>query len=147
MACPVATLRYVYVPLLLLSAQQRYKTLQYDYPNSYTPQLITLPHAYTELHAHIAASGSADETPAICLLCGHIASAGGQGHCTKHAKQCGKGVCLFFLMQECTVLLVNGKRAAYFPSCYVDEHGEKHRARGRPLFLDPKRYDNSLLIM
>lgn len=45
--------------------------------------------------------------------------------------------------QECAVLLIHGRRAAYFPSPYVDAYGERqrHTFRGRPLFLDQRRYN------
>lgn len=43
--------------------------------------------------------------------------------------------------QDCTILLIHGTRAAYFPSPYVDAYGERHRStRGRPLYLDARRY-------
>lgn len=44
-------------------------------------------------------------------------------------------------LQDCCILLIHGQRAAYFPSPYVDAYGERHRSiRGRPLFLDERRY-------
>jgi hypothetical protein len=36
----------------------------------------------------------------------------------------GLGVGVFLLVQRCAVLLVSGSKAAYFPSLYVDGHGE-----------------------
>lgn len=44
--------------------------------------------------------------------------------------------------QECTILVIHGSRASFFPSPYVDAHGERqrHSHRGRPLFLDERRY-------
>lgn len=48
---------------------------------------------------------------------------------------------IMMMWQECTILLIHGRRAAYFASPYVDSYGERHRSiRGRPLFLDKKRY-------
>lgn len=46
-------------------------------------------------------------------------------------------------MKECAVLLIHGRRASYFPSPYADAYGERqrHSFRGRPLFLDPRRYE------
>jgi E3 ubiquitin-protein ligase UBR2 len=50
------------------------------------------------------------------------------------------GVGVYFLLQDCTILLLDGVRGTYYPSPYVDKHGEKHRSfRGKPLFIDAKR--------
>jgi len=66
----------------------------------------------------------------------------GQGRCTRHARECGLGTGVIFLLQECSVLLVHGDRASYFPSPYVDAYGERHKQfRGRPLFLDARRLE------
>ncbi|CAM9422800.1 unnamed protein product, partial [Choristocarpus tenellus] len=79
--------------------------------------------------------------PAVCLVCGDVLDACGNADCTRHAEVCGCGVGVVFLLQECSILLLHGQRAAYFPSPYVDSYGERHRNfRGRPLFLDQRRY-------
>ncbi|CAN0530175.1 unnamed protein product, partial [Ectocarpus sp. 8 AP-2014] len=87
--------------------------------------------------------GSGAGHPAVCLVCGEVLDASGRGECTRHAAECGCGTGLFFLLQECAVLLMHGRRAAYFPSPYVDAYGERqrHSFRGRPLYLDQRRYD------
>ncbi|CAN0458875.1 unnamed protein product, partial [Hapterophycus canaliculatus] len=127
-------------------------------------ELVQLPHAYTELHAQVSSSTSSNNTgggsgdgsgviggagvgrvshPAVCLVCGEVLDASGRGQCTKHVKECGCGVGLFFLLQECAVLLIHGRKASYFPSPYADAYGERqrHSFRGRPLFLDQRRYE------
>jgi hypothetical protein len=77
----------------------------------------------------------------ICLVC-NAALEGGRGRCTRHAQECGRGVGVFFLLQDCSVLLIYGDRACYFASPYVDEYGERHKQfRGRPLFLDERRLE------
>lgn len=44
------------------------------------------------------------------------------------------------------MLLLYFSRASYFPAPYVDDHGEKHRQiRGKPLYLDHKRYVKEIL--
>ena len=49
------------------------------------------------------------------------------------------------LSQDCLILLCHGPRAAYFPTPYVDEYGEKHRHfRGKPLHLDRNRCEANL---
>eukprot|EP00752_Nemacystus_decipiens_P017203 g15412.t1 len=132
----------------------------FDFPSPLKIGLVRLPHAYTELHAQVstfnngglnsgggggAAVAATDRVghPAVCLVCGEVLDASGRGACTKHARDCGSGVGLLFLLQECAVLLIHGRRAAYFPSPYVDAYGERqrHTFRGRPLFLDQRRYD------
>lgn len=39
-------------------------------------------------------------------------------------------------------MLIHGKRASYFASPYADAYGERqrHSYRGRPIFLDERRY-------
>jgi Proteolysis_6 C-terminal len=56
-----------------------------------------------------------------------VVSCCGNGSCWRHAAACSPNSGVFFLLQECTVLLVRGKRAAYFASPYVDAYGERHR--------------------
>ncbi|CAB1103163.1 unnamed protein product [Ectocarpus sp. CCAP 1310/34] len=143
----------------------------FDFPSPVKIDLVRLPHAYTELHAQVSSSSSSSSSssfsnndnndnsnsssnnsnsggsgaghPAVCLVCGEVLDASGRGECTRHAAECGCGTGLFFLLQECAVLLIHGRRAAYFPSPYVDAYGERqrHSFRGRPLYLDQRRYD------
>ena len=58
-----------------------------------------------------------------------------------HAAACGGGACLFFLVHQGVVLLVDGGRAAYHGSIYLDAHGEEDRGlrRGKPLYLNAAR--------
>ncbi|CAN0345221.1 unnamed protein product [Ectocarpus fasciculatus] len=162
--------------------------------------LVELPESYTELyglakspHASAAAAEGAaagqETDPAVCLVCGQVLVAGakGMGHvgeCTLHARECGAGVGVFFLVQRrvespwfglrhartvvdthnnqlslymsssraalscrfrtCVVLLIRDSRGAYYPSIYLDDHGEEDAQlrRGRPLFLNKHRYDS-----
>lgn len=80
---------------------------------------MRLPHAYTELHAQVSSSTSKNAAsggdgggvlgvgsasgrvghPAVCLVCGEVLDASGRGQCTRHARECGCGVGLFFLLQ------------------------------------------------
>ncbi|CAM9397496.1 unnamed protein product [Chrysoparadoxa australica] len=104
----------------IASASQLPMTL--GYPNAVRNTLQRLPMAYTELHADLVARSSW-EHPALCLICGKVLSARGTGQCTRHAATCGQGVGVMFLLQDCTILLLHGMRAAYFPSPYVDAYG------------------------
>lgn len=81
------------------------------------------------------------ENPVLCLVC-NAALEAGRGRCTAHARACGRGVGVFFLLQDCSVLLIYLDRACYFPSPYVDVYGERHKQfRGRPLHLDERRLE------
>jgi E3 ubiquitin-protein ligase UBR2 len=81
----------------------------------------------------------------VCLP-GNKATAGvfdtSAGECTLHARSCGAGVGVFFLVQQCQGLLIRGTRAVYWPSLYLDSSGEVNDRQGqnRPLFLSAKRY-------
>ena len=106
------------------------------------PVLDVLPKSYTTLHGRVAQCVDY-EYPAICLACGFVLDAGGKGHCTEHAKACCADGAIFFLVQDCILLLIHGVRASYFPPPYVDEHGERHKNyRGKPLNSDKRRSEN-----
>ena len=75
----------------------------------------------------------------VCLACGLVLCGDGKGECTRHAAHCGGGA--YFLLQECTVLLVHGPRACY-SSPPRRRDGERHgQFRGRPLYLDEQRIE------
>ena len=119
--------------------------------------LIALPDSYADLHlaqsqAAKPGGGPGEEPPqakssALCLVCNTLLSAGkkvhgGIGECTMHARKCGGGNGMVFLVYECAVILIAGKRAARFPSPYVDAFGESPNAhqRRRPLARDDRIY-------
>ena len=105
-----------------------------------SPHLLSLPREYTQLHGHVLTLCSLDY-PAICLTCGLILDASGKGACTAHIQSCCGAAGLVFLVQDCSILLLSGERCCYFPSPYVDSHGEKHKHfKGKPVYLDPRRF-------
>ena len=81
------------------------------------------------------------DNTAICLVCGCILDASGNGSCTKHATLCGAGTGIFFLLHECIGLILHKNKACYLKSVYVDSHGETPVFRGKPLQVDEERYD------
>ena len=82
------------------------------------------------------------EQTAVCLICGEVLNASGKGECTRHSFKCGAGAGMFFLLQECSGLIMHKTKAAYIHSPYVDSHGETPQYRGRPLNLDLDRYEH-----
>lgn len=111
------------------------------YPSPHRPRLIKLPNDYSKLHQAVL-SVCSYEYPALCLLCNSVLNAYGLGQCHAHAFSCGAGTGVFFLLQDCNILLSHGPRCAYFPSPYVDIYGEIHHSyRGKPLHLEASRYD------
>lgn len=94
------------------------------------------------------------EEPAVCLVCGQVVMAGNRlhatepsvtnpGECTLHARSCGLGQGIFFLLQKHSVILIRAERAAFWPkkSIYLDSNGECGVDGGcRPLFLDERRH-------
>ena len=116
--------------------------------------LIDLPHSYVELYAavksHSIVVQNPDYDPVVCLICGAVVLAGYRsgrrrvGDCTLHASECGGGTGVFLMVQKCCALLVRDTRAAYYPSLYLDQHGEEDTGlrRGRPLYLNDQRYDD-----
>lgn len=71
------------------------------------------------------------------------AAPGSAGQCTAHAAKQLHGVGVFLLLRKSNILLLRDDKACFYSSVYVDEHGEtdEHLRRGRPLFLNRRRYD------
>jgi hypothetical protein len=112
--------------------------LQADIPS----RITALPTSYTDLYAELGALLPDSDQSAVCLICGQVFRVNGKGDCTRHSYECGAGVGLFFLLQECSGLIMHKSQAAYIPSFYVDSHGETPQFRGRPLNLDLVRYEH-----
>ncbi|CEG37028.1 hypothetical protein L917_15713 [Plasmopara halstedii] len=124
------------------------------------PRLIDLPIQYDELYSQMAGRKctrceKAPCDPGLCLICGEYLCCGDScctrafmphgppvGECTRHAAECGGGVGIVLLLEQCRIAIVGGSMAAYFPSPYVDSHGEEDVGlqRGRPLRLDMTRF-------
>ena len=112
------------------------------YPPINRPEIIQLPNVYTQFHS-ILTSMCPYEFPAVCLSCGAVIDAGGKGLCSLHSEKCGKDSSVFFLLQDCHILLSHRLKCSYFPAPYVDFHGERHRqVRGKPLHLDTNRFNS-----
>jgi hypothetical protein len=106
------------------------------------PRVLVLPTSYTDLYAELGSLLPDCEQTAVCLICGEVLNAGGKGECTRHSYKCGAGAGVFFLLQECSGLIMHKSKAAYIQSPYVDSHGETPQFRGRPLNLDMDRYEH-----
>ena len=106
------------------------------------PRVSSIPTSYTDLYAELASLLPDCEQTAVCLICGEVLNANGKGECTHHSYKCGAGAGLFFLLQECSGLVMHKSKAAYIHSPYVDNHGETPQYRGRPLNLDLVRYEH-----
>ncbi|OQR82680.1 hypothetical protein ACHHYP_15643 [Achlya hypogyna] len=124
------------------------------------PALVALPTQYDELysqhvHALCGRCQRVPREPGLCLVCGVLLCCGESccsyvhqrhgpsiGECTRHALECGGGLGLVLMLQQCRVVLLGGSMVAYFPCPYVDAHGEEDQGlqRGRPLKLDKSRY-------
>jgi hypothetical protein len=106
------------------------------------PRVAVIPTSYTDLYAELGALLPDCDQSAVCLICGEVLNANGKGECTRHSYKCGAGAGMFFLLQECSGLIMHKSKAAYIHSPYVDSHGETPQYRGRPLNLDLDRYEH-----
>jgi hypothetical protein len=106
------------------------------------PRVAVIPTSYTDLYAELGALLPDCDQTAVCLVCGEVLNANGKGECTRHSYKCGAGAGMFFLLQECSGLIMHKSKAAYIHSPYVDSHGETPQYRGRPLNLDLDRYEH-----
>lgn len=107
--------------------------------------LITLPRSFASLYSDIMGTvGDSVQRPALCLVCGATVPAtvvdveNGAAACSLHVQRCSGEVQLtgcvypsglwqvgvFFLVQECCVLLVRRGKAAYNGTLYCDQFGE-----------------------
>ncbi|TMW60533.1 hypothetical protein Poli38472_000575 [Pythium oligandrum] len=125
-----------------------------------SPRLIDLPVQYDELYSMMSGRqctrcNKAPCDPGICLICGEFLCCGDScctspfvthgpavGECTRHAAECGGGIGIVLMLDQCRVAVIGGSMAAHFPCPYVDAHGEEDVGlqRGRPLRLDMARY-------
>ncbi|ORX91768.1 hypothetical protein K493DRAFT_339176 [Basidiobolus meristosporus CBS 931.73] len=90
------------------------------------------------------------EHPALCLLCGRIlcyqsscCTVDQLGECYRHMSNCGKTVGIFMLINQSIIALLHGTSGCVLDAPYLDVHGEVDPGltRGRPLFLNKRRYD------
>ncbi|CAG8463021.1 15022_t:CDS:2, partial [Cetraspora pellucida] len=88
--------------------------------------------------------------PALCLLCGtfvcsqsYCCSDETRGECYIHAKSCGGDIGIYLLVKKCVILLLHLENGCFQNAPYLDTHGEVDLGlkRGRPQFLNQKRYD------
>ncbi|RHZ54062.1 hypothetical protein Glove_431g29 [Diversispora epigaea] len=88
--------------------------------------------------------------PALCLLCGtfvcsqsYCCQENDRGECNIHAKSCGGDIGIYLLVKKCVILLLHLDNGCFMNAPYLDVHGEVDLGlkRGRPQFLNQKRYD------
>ncbi|KAI9917590.1 hypothetical protein PsorP6_012818 [Peronosclerospora sorghi] len=117
-------------------------------------RLIELPLQYDELYSSMTRRHCTRcmKTPCdsvLCLVCGDYLCCGDScctlafmthgspvGECTRHAADCGGGAGIVLLLERCRVALVGRSMAAYFPSVYVDSHGEEDVGLARYAHLE-----------
>lgn len=106
--------------------------------------LIPLPVDYADVHTLLTASFPAKDA-ALCLVCGeHLSCGGNKGNCTRHARRCGAGIGVVFILDKSSLLLIRGAGASFLPAPYLDAFGEPFRKHhGTPLRLDQRRYDGA----
>ncbi|RIA96511.1 hypothetical protein C1645_707932 [Glomus cerebriforme] len=93
--------------------------------------------------------------PALCLLCGTFVCSqsyccsendrgeNDRGECNLHTKSCGGDIGIYLLVKKCVILLLHVDNGCFMNAPYLDTHGEVDLGlkRGRPQFLNQKRYD------
>ncbi|CAB4385880.1 unnamed protein product [Rhizophagus irregularis] len=93
--------------------------------------------------------------PALCLLCGTFVCSqsyccsendrgdNDRGECNLHTKSCGGDIGIYLLVKKCVILLLHVDNGCFMNAPYLDTHGETDLGlkRGRPQFLNQKRYD------
>ncbi|KAI8927517.1 hypothetical protein BC831DRAFT_452194 [Entophlyctis helioformis] len=94
--------------------------------------------------------GTVPVEPALCLFCGtfvcsqsYCCAEKEHGECNLHMAECAGSVGAYLLVKDGIMLLLHNENGFYVNPPYLDAHGEvdlKFR-RGRPLFLNQKRYD------
>ncbi|KAJ3020715.1 hypothetical protein HKX48_000314 [Thoreauomyces humboldtii] len=119
------------------------------------PSLIILPHRLDELFEESVRRvckrcKQVPSDPALCLLCGTFVCSQSyccqdedKGECHIHARECGGDVGMFFIIKKCVIYLMHNENGCFIHPPYLDSHGEVDVGlrRGRPQFLNQKRYD------
>ncbi|RKP34174.1 hypothetical protein BJ085DRAFT_800, partial [Dimargaris cristalligena] len=86
----------------------------------------------------------------LCMFCGQFVcvqsfccSDDFYGECNLHAMTCSGPIGIFLLVKNNSTLLLWNYSGSFIVTPYRDYHGEMDLGlkRGRPLFLDQKRYD------
>ncbi|KAJ1961860.1 E3 ubiquitin-protein ligase ubr1 [Dispira parvispora] len=90
------------------------------------------------------------QDPALCMFCGQFVciqsfccSDDFYGECNLHMMMCSGPIGIFLVVKSNTALLLWNDSGSFIVTPYRDYHGEMDLGlkRGRPLFLDQKRYD------
>ncbi|KAJ1904885.1 E3 ubiquitin-protein ligase ubr1, partial [Tieghemiomyces parasiticus] len=88
--------------------------------------------------------------PALCMFCGEFVCAQTAcceedfyGECNLHMMACHGPIGIFLLVKNNAALLLSNDNGTFIVTPYRDYHGEMDLGlkRGRPLFLDQKRFD------
>lgn len=99
---------------------------------------VDLPDTFTGLYTMLSRNNSVEDNTdlGLCLLTGRVLERvrffkpgylefpRTAGACTRHARDQG-GVGIYFLVLQCTTLLISGSYACFCGSLYVDEYGEE----------------------
>ncbi|CAG0912404.1 unnamed protein product [Notodromas monacha] len=117
------------------------------------PRLLQLPHEYDAIFRVYHSMScfnckSVPKDPAICLVCGTLVCMKDQCCKTKafeavtHSLDCGAGTSMFLAVNTSLIIVIRGRRACFWGSCYLDAFGEEDRdlKRGKPLYLCKERY-------
>ncbi|KAJ3155333.1 hypothetical protein HDU86_004424 [Geranomyces michiganensis] len=119
------------------------------------PRLITLPHRLEKLFEDSIRKvckrcRTIPSDPALCLICGtfvcsqsYCCQEEDKGECHTHAATCGGDVGIYFIVKKCVIYLMHVENGCFIHPPYLDAHGEVDVGlrRGRPQFLNHKRYD------
>ncbi|KAG2173607.1 hypothetical protein INT43_005025 [Umbelopsis isabellina] len=119
-------------------------------------QLVKLPRRLDELfeislRCVCHRCGTVPNDPALCLLCGtfvcsqsYCCSEGEYGECNLHQSVCGGEIGIYLDVKRCVILLLRTGNGCFISAPYLDWHGEVDLGlkRGRPQFLNQKRYDD-----
>ncbi|KAJ3153865.1 hypothetical protein HDU89_008730 [Geranomyces variabilis] len=119
------------------------------------PRLIALPHRLEKLFEDSIRKvckrcRTIPTDPALCLICGtfvcsqsYCCQEEDKGECHIHAGTCGGEVGIYFIVKKCVIYLMHNENGCFIHPPYLDAHGEVDVGlrRGRPQFLNHKRYD------
>ncbi|TPX55891.1 hypothetical protein PhCBS80983_g04953 [Powellomyces hirtus] len=119
------------------------------------PALIPLPHRLDTLFEEsirriCKRCKQVPTDPALCLLCGtfvcsqsYCCQEEDKGECHIHSRGCGGDVGIYFIIKKCVIYLMHNDNGCFIHPPYLDSHGEVDVGlrRGRPQYLNQKRYD------
>ncbi|KAJ3507306.1 hypothetical protein NMY22_g16971 [Coprinellus aureogranulatus] len=130
-----------------------------DYPGIYRmarlPLALDTLFTFPEKFLTCARCNMVSNDPGVCLICGTVVCVqssccvdedyNNRGECNMHTRECGGMIGVYYCIKKCVILWLNAGNGSFYPSPYLDAHGEPdlQMKRGRRQFLHQARIEEA----